>query len=125
MALTGITQDMIDSGMGLIHAYNEMVNDVKKFNALPILHQWGVPDAYILKKELNDPNNWCFGRRWIDIKALAQTSLIINGKNFYGGLNKMSNKLGLPMQGPGAHRAGFDAMQTFLLYGHLARQFLL
>src|SRR5918911_436132 len=52
--LTSITQDMVDSGSSLHFAYQTMVADVVKYEAIPVIHQWGVGDSFLLKKQLGD-----------------------------------------------------------------------
>ncbi len=121
--LTGINQEMADSGTDLRSAYLELAKDVTKHNALTVLHQWGVSDTYLLRNQLNDPIIWKFGRRWIDIKAIAQTHAMINNTKFVGGLRKFCGRMGLQMSRANAHRADYDAEMTFKLYIKLASFF--
>ena len=122
--LTNITQEMVDGSSSLRDAYKTMMNDLSHFNTLPLIHQWGIPDAFLLRNQLNDSNLWKFGRRWIDIKALYQTYAIINSENFHGGLRKSAAKIGIRMSKEEAHRADYDAEISFYVYCDLAKRFI-
>lgn len=122
--LTNITQEMVDSGVTLQSAYQTMVADVVKYEAIPVIHQWGVGDTFLLKKQLGYELEWIFGRRFIDVKALSQAHSIIHGVNCYGGLRKMAARLGIEMNRKNQHRADYDAEITFLLHGKLSQAFL-
>ena len=121
--LTGITQEMVDGGTDIRSAYNAMVRDVNKYEALTVIHQWGVGDTSLLKTQLADDDLWKFGRRWLDVKALSQAHGIINGVKFYGGLRKLAARLGIQMSREKAHRADYDAEITFLLHSRLSHFF--
>ena len=123
--LTGITQEMVDGGTDLRSAYNAMVRDVDKHKAITVIHQWGVGDTHLLKRQLADDDIWRFGLRWLDVKALSQAHGIIHGVKFYGGLRKMAGRLGIQVSSQKAHRADYDAEMTFLLHSRLSRYFLL
>jgi len=118
--LTGISQKQVDQGTTLQHAYDEFLKDVRQAKALTIIHQWGIWDAQLLKNQLNDPEAWKFGRRWIDIKAIAQTSAIINKQSPIAGLAKVCGRFELDIDKKKAHSAGYDADMTFQLYVKLA-----
>lgn len=122
--LTGIKQDDVDNGCDLRSAYLEMVRDLTKHDALPLIHQWGTPDAYLLRKQINDDRIWKFGRRWIDTKALAQSYAIINGTKFHGGLKKVARRFGVTVSNKETHRADYDAEITLKLHTRLTSYFL-
>ncbi len=124
IALTGITQDMVNKGQNLQFAYEIMLNDDVAYNALNIIHQWGVGDTNLLKKQLGSINNWNFGRSFIDVKALSQAHSIIHGMSCYGGLRKMAGRLNIEMSKEKQHRADYDAEITFLVYNKLSKIFL-
>jgi DNA polymerase III alpha subunit (gram-positive type) len=124
IALTGITQEMVNGASSLDAAYEVMVEEVKNFSALTLIHQWGVPDAAILRHQLN-ASKWIFGRRWLDVKALAQSHAIIHGHKFAGGLKRMAGRIGIQVSRTEAHRADYDAEITFLVHSRLSRFFLL
>ncbi len=118
--LTGISQKRADQGTTLQYAYDEFLKDVAQTKALTIIHQWGIWDAQLLKNQLNNPEAWQFGRRWIDIKALAQASAIINEQPPVGGLSRICSRFGLHVDKRKAHSGSYDADMTFQLYVKLA-----
>lgn len=124
IGLTNISQAMVDGGHALQVAYQTMIDDVAKYQAIPIIHQWGVGDTNLLKNQLGTEMPWIFGRRFIDVKALSQAHSIIHGINCFGGLRKMAARLGIAMDRQNQHRADYDAEITFLLYSTLSRAFL-
>lgn len=122
--LTGISQAMVDVGNNLQFAYDTMVHDALRYEAIPIIHQWGVGDMLLLQHQLDDEIDWIFGRRFIDIKSLSQAHSIIHGVNCYGGLRKMAARLGIKMSREKQHRADYDAEIAFLLYSKLSHLLL-
>ena len=120
ITLTGISQDEVNNGQSLAEAYQKMVSSVNHHNAKPILFQWGVGDAHLLKSQLPSDIEWPFGRRWIDVKALAQVDALMNGYKVYGGLKKMAARRGIIVDGEKAHRADYDAEMTFKLLGEFS-----
>lgn len=119
ITLTGITQDMVDSGVTLEEAYTKLKDMHVKHNAFVNAVTWGGGDSKELGDQLKLENNnftgWCFGRRWIDVKTLYVSWRIANGQTIQGGLKNSCKKLGVPFQGP-AHRADMDALNTFFAY---------
>jgi DNA polymerase III alpha subunit (gram-positive type) len=123
--LTNISQSMVDTASTLQNAYDTMTIDVKTFDVLNMIHQWGVSDSFLLRKQLGENTNWIFGRRWIDTKALSQTYALMHKKKLRGGLKRMAGQLGIQVSSELAHRADYDAEITFLLHCKLAQHFLL
>lgn len=123
--LTGISQSIVDGASTLQDAYDTMVADVKSIGALTMIHQWGVSDSFLLRKQLGENANWIFGRRWIDTKALSQTHALVHKKKLRGGLKRMAGQIGIQVSSELAHRADYDAEITFLVHCNLADHFLL
>lgn len=69
--LTGITNDDIKAGKNLTDVYNSLVKDIKDFNCVRSVKQWGGGDIECLKKELPYVK-WELGRSGFNIKHLYQ-----------------------------------------------------
>lgn len=119
--LTGITDEMIAvEGIDLHDAYLKLKELHLKYNCYMNPITWGGGDSVELKEQLSYypefiPNEWCFGRRWIDCKTLYIAMASANGMKLQGGLAKVMTKFGLSFQGT-KHRADDDAFNTFRLY---------
>ena len=122
--LTGITQDHLDTrGIGLALAYSQLKHLHTRHSPFINPLTWGGGDTTCLRSQLAVVDsaaavNWCFGRRWIDVKTVFQTVRLAQNKEFRGGLSKSLLKLGIKFNGT-AHNAVDDARNTFLIYKEL------
>ena len=125
--LTGISQDQVDSGVSLTTGYNllqQWLTPSKKHRVMNPL-TWGGGDSIALLKELNDPTleeTFIFGRRWLDTKTLYTAWAIQNRKDFIGGLEKSTRRVGLNFEGR-PHNALTDARNTFHMWMRLSQKF--
>lgn len=122
--LTGITDEMIATeGISLYDAYKALETLHKKYNCFCNAITWGGGDSAELREQLLsdprfEPGNWCFGRRWIDVKTLYVSMAIANDMSKQGGLAKVMTKFGLAFEGR-KHWATDDAYNTWKLYRKL------
>lgn len=122
--LTSITDEMIATeGISLYDAYKNLEALHKKHNCFTNCITWGGGDSAELREELLldpkfEPNNWCFGRRWIDVKTLYVSMAIANNMSKQGGLAKVMTKFGMSFEGR-KHWATDDSLNTFRLYRRL------
>lgn len=123
--LTGITESDLASGITLEEGYRQLaaihINHKAFMN--PIV--WGGGDSLAIRHELEerDPDffkehNFCFGRRWIDIKTIYQMYRFANGLKMQSGLSKSLGRFGLQFKGK-KHNALDDAVNTFLFAAKL------
>lgn len=121
--LTGIKQSDVDSGTTLQNAYEILKRFHLRHNSFinPIV--WGGGDNLELFEQLKLENTnltfesleWCFGRRWIDVKTLFISWRLANGQPIQGGLAKSMLKVELRFQGR-KHNATDDSINTFHMY---------
>jgi inhibitor of KinA sporulation pathway (predicted exonuclease) len=124
--LTGITEDDLSSGISLKEGYLQLAAIHSKNKAFMNPIVWGGGDSLAIRDELESNNSdffkerdFCFGRRWIDIKTIYQMYRFANGLKMQSGLSKSLGRLGLQFKGK-KHNALDDAANTF----HLASQLL-
>lgn len=117
--LTKIKQTDIDGGVTLEQAYDCLKNIHLKHKSFINCITWGGGDTQELLKQIKlenpDFNDWCFGRRWIDVKTLFVSYRLANSLPIQGGLSKSMSKIGLMFNGH-AHDARWDAQNTFFMY---------
>jgi inhibitor of KinA sporulation pathway (predicted exonuclease) len=118
--LTGIKQSDVDNGTSLIDAYDILKRFHKQHNSFVNPITWGGGDSQEIYEQLilerHNPNfDWCFGRRWIDVKTLFVSWRFANKQPIQGGLAKSMLKVGLRFQGR-KHNATDDSVNTFLMY---------
>lgn len=122
--LTGITQDMVDSGVDLYAAYRQLQVLINKYSPFVNPVTWGGADSEELKKQvysyciqnnIAQPESWCFGRRWIDSKTIFVSMRFANKQQIQGGLSRSMVKMGLKFKGR-KHDAADDAENTFYMY---------
>lgn len=123
--LTKITQEDVNNGDTLQSAYNKLRFIHKRYGSMINPLVWGGGDSQELLSQLlvenpqfNKENEWCFGRRWIDVKTLFISWRLANGKQIQGGLAKSMTKLGLAFKGQ-KHNSLDDAENTFHMYRKL------
>lgn len=122
ISLTGITQDMVDSGVSLLDAYEGMIKMAVKYGCLRMPLTWGCGDLPSLKSELPAHATRYFGRRELDAKTIYQSYQIAKNGKIQSGLAKSMGKLGLNFKGT-QHRATDDAKNTFVIFCALLNQF--
>ena len=125
--LTGITQQQVDTdGTSLLEAYDILKDLHTRHQCFMNPLTWGGGDSYELKKQLERDfgwvNNWCFGRRWIDVKTLYHTRQLARDGKVQAGLARALTKLGLQFKGR-KHNAKDDAVNTFYAYLELSKVF--
>ena len=117
--LTGITQEMVDSGLTLENAYSQLKEAHERHKCFINPVTWGQGDVEALHRQLRSENptfqNFTFGRRIIDIKTLFVSWRIANREQIQGGLARSLTKLGLRFEGR-KHSAESDALNTFILF---------
>lgn len=115
IALTGITQDMVDNGVTLLEAYEGMIKMAIQHDCLRMPLTWGCGDLPALKTELPSQATRFFGRRELDAKTLYQAYQLAKNDKIQSGLAKSMTKLGLNFKGI-KHRATDDAKNTFVIF---------
>jgi len=116
--LTGITDYHVKHAPSLETAYELMKNDIAPYECFINPVTWGGGDSQLLREQLGmQDTNFIFGRRWIDVKTLAQHELVKKAGHFNvkGGLGKTMPKFGLKFEGR-KHDAMHDAVNTLRLY---------
>lgn len=122
IALTGITQTMVDGGVTLLDAYEGMIKMAIRHDCLRMPLTWGCGDLPDLKAELPVHATRYFGRRELDAKTLYQCYQIAKNDKMQSGLAKSMVKLGLNFKGT-KHRATDDAKNTFVIFCALLDKF--
>ena len=116
--LTGITEAQMLGGVSLFEAYEMLRSLHVKYECFVNPIVWGGGDTSEIKKELKainpewDETNWCFGRRWIDVKTVLQVYCFSRNIKLQSGLAKSLIKVGLTFEGK-KHNALDDAVNTF------------
>jgi inhibitor of KinA sporulation pathway (predicted exonuclease) len=124
--LTGITQEDVDKGSSLEDGYQKLMLLHKMYDSFINPVTWGGGDNSELRDQLviertpppnviADMSDWCFGRRWIDVKTLFISWRFANSQPIQGGLARSMTKVGLRFQGR-KHNAMDDAINTFHMY---------
>lgn len=116
--LTKVTQEDVENGIPLEDAYTKLKQMHQKYNCFRNIVTWGGGDTKLLREQLANPKDWCFGDRWVDIKTLYQTHRIFNHLDHHGGLARSLTKVGLKFKGT-KHTAKDDAVNTFLMYNRM------
>jgi len=116
---TGITQEMVDSGLTLEQAYELMCNDIKKYNPTRTVVQWGdgkgdnKGDHDCLRTQLGlSWNDFILRPRAWDVKSQFQIYRIFNREGVVAGLSKALEILNMEFEGR-PHNAMWDAHNTF------------
>lgn len=127
VTLTGIyPAHIINEGKTLLEAYELLRDFHLKHQCFMNPLTWGGGDSYELRQQLKiqsvEPEDWCFGRRWIDVKTLYITKRIAIEANLQAGLAKAMHREGLQFKGR-KHDAKSDAINTFYMFVHLMRKF--
>jgi len=125
--LTGIKQYDVDGGCSLQEGYEQLAAMHRRYDSFCNNLEWGCGDHLALRGQLdindgNDLGSWCFGRRWIDVKALYVSWRFANKENHQGGLKSSCRKAGVKFEGP-AHDAALDALNTFRIFCGLLSKF--
>ena len=126
--LTSIRDEDLDrNGLDLREAYLLVTHIHRKYDAYRNPIVWGSGndnDSSHIKDQLErnfdvgmDFDEFCFGRRVLDIKTMFQMQFIANGINPKCGLAKAMTRVGLQFKGK-KHRAVDDAYNTFVLTHH-------
>lgn len=119
--LTKIKQSDVDSAGTLMDAYLGLKAVHKNHNSFINPITWGGGDSQEVGKQLRSEYGaienfeWCFGRRWIDVKTLFVSWRFANGQAIQGGLARSMTKVGLKFEGQ-KHNARDDAFNTFRMY---------
>lgn len=118
--LTGIKQSDVDNGLTLPQAYEVLKTFHKQHDSFVNVVTWGGGDSQELLMQLKRENpdielDWCFGRRWIDVKTLFVAWRLANKQSIQGGLAKCMLKVGLRFQGR-KHNGLDDSVNTFHMY---------
>ena len=123
--LTGITDDAIfDEGTDLLKGYELLSTMHQKCQAFINPITWGGGDSQELYKQLTQMfviDNWCFGRRWLDVKTLFIALRAGQDLPTQGGLAKSMTKFGLKFEGR-KHNALDDAHNTFRFFCKLMQE---
>lgn len=120
--LTGIKQEDVDNAGSIEEAYRGMESLARRFDCLTMPLVWGMGDGIALRRELPRDCKWEFGRRELDVKAVFQAYQMSKGEKIQAGLAKALTRLKLNFKGK-KHRAVDDAINTFLIYCELLKQF--
>lgn len=122
ITLTGITQEMVDSGVSILEAYEGMIKMALKHACIKMPLTWGCGDLPCLKSALPQEASKYFGRREIDAKTLYQCYQIAHDGKVESGLAKSMQQIGLTFAGR-QHRALNDAKNTFIIFAELLQKF--
>ena len=116
--LCDITQKEIDDqGIPLYDAYLQLKEFHLKYSTFLNCLTWGGGDSQAIYDQLtlDQRDEGCFGRRWIDAKTIYVSEQIARGQPVQGGLAKVMTKYNLKFNGR-KHDALDDAENTFRLY---------
>jgi DNA polymerase III alpha subunit (gram-positive type) len=117
--LTKITQEQVDNGVTLEEAYNQLKSMHKRHKSFVNFIQWGHGDSQALLKQLKKENQnfegWCGGRRDIDVKTLYVSWRLANESFPTGGLSRAMSNVKLQFKGQ-AHNALWDSENTFNMF---------
>ena len=119
--LTKITDEIARAGTDLLSAYMNLVRLHLESGAFINPITWGGGDSEFIKKQLTQLNQnfeWCFGRRWIDVKTIVSAVKLANKRNVQGGLARSMASMGIAFAGT-KHNAKDDAVNTFLFFKFL------
>ena len=122
--LTGITDEKIKEGISLIQIYTDLETIHKKYKCFRNPVTWGGGDSEELRLQVfKTPEDFVFGRRWIDAKTLFLSFMFANSNPQQAGLSKAMAKLGLQFKGK-KHDAKDDAFNAFIIYRDLVNKFI-
>lgn len=123
--LTGLTDADVALGLPLVDVYRFVSRIHKMYECAMNPLTWGGGDSLELYTQLLadpfggfTPDDWCFGRRWVDVKTIYGARQLAMGKKPWGGLKKSMKQVGLKFEGE-AHRADVDAINTFRMFCRL------
>lgn len=119
---TSITQEMVDNGVSLKEAYDEMCRDIERHNPTVTCVQWGdgagdnKGDHDYLRQELGLKwDEFVFRPRAWDVKSMFQIHRAFARKGVASGLVNALKDLNLEFVGR-PHRAVDDAFNTFVVF---------
>ena len=122
VGLTGVTQEMVNTGWSLQDIYAEMKELHEKHGCFRNALTWGGGDSEDLRHALAlDNEAYLFGRRWVDAKTVYVSRCFAKGLKHQSGLAKSMTKLGLRFEGR-KHNALDDAENTFRVYRKLLEE---
>ena len=116
--LCGISQDQINQeGIPLADGYRILKDFHQKHSSFINPVTWGGGDSQEIYDQLDEDSrkDWCFGRRWIDVKTWYTYLMLTRGKAPSGGLASAMGYFKLHFKGK-AHRADVDAANTLALF---------
>ena len=118
--LTGIRPEQLlpeNGSISLQSAYEAVKQDHAAYACFRNPITFGGGDSDHLRQQLNieDTDQYVFGRRWLDCKTLYITYAFANNMNTQGGLARCLTKFKLNFVGK-KHNALDDARNTFILY---------
>lgn len=119
--LTGITDLQLQKeGVSLREAYEDFVGLHRKYSSFMNPVCWGNDRTALFDQvfPLIQPEEWVFGRRWVDVKTIYITHALANNMPTQGGLAKVLTRFGMQFQGR-KHTAKDDAKNTFRLWHKL------
>lgn len=124
--LTGITdEDLAEKGISLRAAYDQLEDVHARYSCFTSPVVWGGADSQELRNQLESlgqaPESFCFGRRWLDVKTVAQTYFFSNNLSPQAGLAKALGKAGLKFIGR-KHDGMDDAVNTARFYYFLVQK---
>lgn len=127
--LTTITQDMVNNGVFLHEAYNEMTELYKKHNCTLNFVTWGGGDHRCFREQLKihyeknllDKIQWEYGHREFDVKTLFLAFAMASQMKVRSGLAKSMTRIGMAFKGT-KHWAPDDAHNTFDLMVNLLKK---
>lgn len=120
--LTGITDEMLETGVSLAEAYAELARKHEEYGCFRNALTWGGGDSESLREQLGLDHGWVLGRRWIDAKTLFVSRAIARQEKRQAGLARALKRMGKDFDGK-KHRAADDALNTFTIYRILLRDF--
>jgi inhibitor of KinA sporulation pathway (predicted exonuclease) len=124
--LTGITQEINDSGISLLEAYEDLKTFRRKHRCHKQTVAWGAGDTRVLKEQVKalmppgDDSWWDFGMRFFDTKTIFQTMMMMNERSMKAGLAKALETFKMIFIGR-PHDAKDDALNTFLVFFRMAK----
>lgn len=122
--LTGITdQNCQEEGKMIDEIYENLCELHTKYKCFRNPLTWGGGDSQDLRRALElDNEKYLFGRRWIDVKTLFISRCLMKDEKYQSGLAKSLRRMGLQFKGK-KHTAKDDALNTFLIYRELLKEF--
>lgn len=119
--LTKIKDETVWGGTNLLSAFDDLAKFHLESGAFVNPVTWGGGDSLEIRQQLERQGKtfeWCFGRRWIDVKTIIVAIKLANGRTPQGGLARCMASMGLAFKGQ-KHNALDDATNTFLFFKFL------